>query len=87
LLAAFFFGSGRLQPSLPIRQRCGFAKKVKVKLSGHGGEGFGCGQLEFDFVSKRGIYAALRDRKAESCANIVKNSGCDDRLLDCEASL
>jgi hypothetical protein len=83
----FLFGSGRLQPSLPIRQRCGFAKEVKVKLSGHGGEGQGWGQLEFDFVSKRGIYAALRDRGAGNCANTVKISGRGDRLRDREASL
>ncbi|WP_224078233.1 hypothetical protein [Cupriavidus laharis] len=50
-------------------------------------KGFGWGQREFDSVSKRGIYAALRDKRAENCADIVKISVRGNCLLDCEASL
>ncbi|MGN5476996.1 hypothetical protein ACTMU2_08770 [Cupriavidus basilensis] len=50
-------------------------------------KGFGWGQLEFDFVSGRGIHAALRDKRAGNCASTVKISVCGDCLPNCEASL
>ncbi|GJG93210.1 hypothetical protein [Cupriavidus pauculus] len=62
-------------------------KEVKVKLGGHGGNRFGCSELDIGFTLMREIYAAARTGEAFYCAATSKTTGRGRRSRDNEASL